>query len=69
MGTEAIKQNLIDRLSSMSPAALRRMEELVRQAEFEQRALESLQAAEDGQVVSLEEFSKQSAEWKRQHIK
>ena len=64
MKTETIKLGLIDRLMKMQKAStLKRMDELLTQAEMESRAEESLEAIERGEVLSMDEFRKENKQW------
>ena len=64
MRTETIKLSLIDRLMKVKEAStLQRMEKLITQAEMESRAEESLKAIDKGDVLSMDEFSKQNKQW------
>ena len=71
MRTETIKLSLIDRLMKVKEAStLQRMEKLITQAEMESRAEESLKAIDNGDVLSMNEFSKENKEWlKKKHTK
>ena len=65
MKTETIKLGLIDRLMKMQKAStLKRMDELLTQAEMESRAEESLEAIERGEVLSMDDFRKENKQWR-----
>ena len=64
MRTETIKLGLIDRLMRVNEVStLQRMEKLITQAEMESRAEKSLEAIEKGDVLSMDEFSKENRQW------
>ena len=64
MNQETIKLGLIDRLMKVHEVAtLKRMEKLIIQAEMEARAEKSLQAIENGEVVTLKQFSNENRKW------
>ncbi len=64
MRTETIKLGLIDRLMRVHEVStLQRMEKLITQAEMESRAEKSLEAIEKGDVLSMDEFSKENRQW------
>jgi hypothetical protein len=64
MRTETIKLGLIDRLMRVKEAStLQRMEKLITQAEMESRAEKSLKAIDKGDVLSMDEFSKENKQW------
>lgn len=66
MRTETIKLGLIDRLMRVHEVStLQRMEKLITQAEMESRAEKSLEAIEKGDVLSMDEFSKENRQWLR----
>ena len=64
MRTETIKLGLIDRLMRVHEVStLQRMEKLITQAEMESRAEKSLEAIKKGDVLSMDEFSKENRQW------
>jgi len=64
MRTETIKLGLIDRLMRVHEVStLQRMEKLITKAEMESRAEKSLEAIEKGDVLSMDEFSKENRQW------
>ncbi len=64
MRTETIKLGLIDRLMKVKEVStLQRLEKLIIQAEMESRAEESLKAIDEGEVLSIDEFSKKNKQW------
>jgi len=64
MRTETIKLGLIDRLMRVHEVStLQRMEKLITQAEMESRAEKSLEAIKKGDVLSVDEFSKENRQW------
>ena len=64
MNEETIELGLIDRLMKVHEVAtLKRMEKLIIQAEMEARAEKSLQAIENGEVVTLKQFSNENRKW------
>ena len=71
MRTETIKLGLIDRLMRVHEVStLQRMEKLITQAEMEARAKKSLEAIEKGDVLPMDEFSKENRQWlKKKYIK
>lgn len=70
MEIDTLKLGLIERLMKMdSSSTLRRMEELIIQAEMESRSEESLNAIRKGDYVSLESFRSANDEWKRKRTK
>lgn len=55
---------LIERLMKIKKlAALKQLDEILVRLEMESRAIESEEAIEEGNVMSLEEFSRKSNEW------
>ena len=55
---------LIERLKKIKKlAALKQLDEILVRLEMESRAIESEEAIEEGNVMSLEEFSRKSNEW------
>ncbi len=61
MRAETIKLSLIERLMKVKEAStLRRMEELITQAEMEARTGESIKAVKNGDVLSIDEFGKEN---------
>jgi PleD family two-component response regulator len=70
MKAESLKLGIIDRLMKIhSTAALKRMDELISQAELESQANESLKAIDKGDVLSIEEFRKENEAWRKRNIK
>lgn len=71
MRTETIKLGLIDRLMRVHEVStLQRMEKLIIQAEMESRAEKSIEAIEKGEVLSVDEFSKENRQWlKKKYMK
>jgi len=66
MRTETIKLGLIDRLMRVHEVStLQRMEKLMTQAEMESGAEKSLEAIGKGDVLSMDEFSKENRQWLR----
>ncbi len=64
MRTETIKLGLIDRLMRVHEVStLQRMEKLITQAEMESRTKKSLEAIDKGDVLSMDEFSKENMQW------
>ncbi|MCK5705932.1 MAG: hypothetical protein KAI29_32505 [Cyclobacteriaceae bacterium] len=64
MRTETIKLGLIDRLMRVHEVStLQRMEKLITQAEMESQAEKSLEAIKKGDVLSMDEFSKENRQW------
>jgi len=64
MRAETIKLSLVDRLMRVKEAStLQRMEKLITQAEMESRAEKSLKAIDKGDVLSMDEFSKENKQW------
>jgi hypothetical protein len=64
MRTETIKLGLIDRLMRVHEVStLQRMEKLITQVEMESQAEKSLEAIEKGDVLSMDEFSKENRQW------
>ena len=64
MRTETIKLSLIDRLMRVHEVStLQRMETLIIQAEMESRSEKSLDAIDKGEVLSMDEFSKENRQW------
>ncbi len=60
------RQQLVDRLMKVdADKTLEKVEEILIAAEMEVRAEESMQAIQDGNVVSLEQFSINTDEWLR----
>ena len=69
MKTETIKLGLIDRLmKTQKTSTLKRMDELLTQAEMESRAEESLEAIEKGDVLSMDEFRKKNRQWREKRF-
>ncbi len=70
MEAETIKLGLIDRLMKMkNKVVLQKIEELIIQAEMESRAEESLDAINDGDVLSIQEFAEENKEWASRNTK
>ena len=71
MRTETIKLGLIDRFMRVHEVStLQRMEKLIIQAEMESRAEKSIEAIEKGDVLSVDEFSKENRQWlKKKYMK
>jgi len=70
MKVETLKLGIIERLMKIqSTSALKRMDELITQAELEIRAEESLNAIEKGDILSLDEFRKENEAWRKSNIK
>lgn len=71
MRTETIKLSLINRLMKVNEVStLERMEKLITQVEIESRAEKSLKAINEGDVISMDEFSKENRQWlKKKHTK
>lgn len=71
MRTETLKLSLIDRLMKVQEVStLQRMEKLIIRAEMESRSEKSLSAIEQGDVLSMNEFSKENRRWlKKKHTK
>ena len=70
MRSETLKLEIIDRLMKIDDvSALKRMEELITQAEMESRSEESLKAIEKGDVLSIDSFRADNEKWRNRHIK
>ena len=71
MKAETIKLGIIERLMRVKEAStLKKMERLISQAELESRTEDSLKAIKKGEVVTLDEFSKENLKWvKKNSIK
>lgn len=55
---------LIERMMKIKRlGALKQLDEILVRIEMESRAIESEEAIEEGNVISLEEFSRKSNEW------
>lgn len=64
MRTETIKLSLIDRLMKVHEVStLKRMEDLIIQAEMESRAEKSLKAIENGDINEIDQFRKANKQW------
>ncbi len=69
MKAESLKLSLIERLMRVQKTAtLQRMNELITQAEMEIMAEESLQSIDKGEVISLDEFSKENRKWAKKNF-
>jgi hypothetical protein len=69
MKAESLKLSLIERLMRVqNTSALQRMNELITQAEMEIVAEESLQSISKGEVLSLDEFSKENRKWAKKNL-
>jgi len=69
MKTETIKLGLIQRvMSARKISILERMEKLMVQAEMEIRTEESLQAIENGEVLSIDEFREENKKWAEKEV-
>lgn len=70
MKAETLKLGIIDRLMKIkNTSALKRMDELITQAELESRADESLKAIDKGDVLSIDAFRKENEAWRKKNIK
>ena len=70
MNSETLKISIIDRVKKIEDKSiLVKLEELVTQAEMEDRAEESLRAIREGNVLTLEEFRQKNEEWWKNHSK
>jgi len=70
MEAETIKLGIIDRLMKIqNTSALKRVEELLTQAELESRAEDSLKAIKKGDVLSIDELGNENEQWRNQNIK
>jgi hypothetical protein len=68
MKAETLKLDLIGRLMRVQKTStLQRLNELITQAEMETRAEESMEAINKGEVLSLDEFSRENREWAKEN--
>lgn len=64
MSIETERKNLIERLKKIrSSSTLKQVDKLLTQAELEDRAEESIQAIEAGNIIPLQQFSDASQKW------
>lgn len=71
MKEASLKLELIERLMKLqNTSTLKRLDQLITQAEMEDRAERSLENIEKDEVLSLEEFKKENLKWmKRKNSK
>ena len=68
MKTEILKLGLIERLMKVQKTStLKRMDQLITQAEVESRTEESMEAISKGEVVSLDDFRKENRQWAKEN--
>lgn len=68
MKAETLKLDLIERLMKIQKAStLKRMNELITQAEMESRTQESIDAINKGEIVTLENFQKENQKWAKEN--
>ncbi|MHA7129851.1 hypothetical protein [Algoriphagus namhaensis] len=64
MSLESIKLELIERLLKLNDAStLQKVDELIIQAQLEERAAESMKAIENEDTVNLDDFAKKNRQW------
>ncbi|RJE70583.1 hypothetical protein BGP76_10880 [Reichenbachiella sp. MSK19-1] len=64
MKAETLKLGIIERLMKVQDTStLQRMDQLITQAEMETRTLESMEAIERRDVVSIHEMRRENKEW------
>jgi hypothetical protein len=69
MKTETLKLGIIDRLMKIQDnSALKRMDDLITQAELESRTEESLKAIDKGDFLSVSTFRSENEAWRKQNI-
>ena len=67
MKAETLKLGLIERLMKLqNESALRKVEKSIIQAEMEARAEESLEAINEGAVLTIDEFKKENRKWAKE---
>lgn len=70
MEAETLKLGIIDRLMKINDtSALKRMDELITQAELESRTDESLKAIDKGNILSIDAFRNENEEWRKKNIR
>ena len=66
MKAETLKLRIIDRLMKIhNTSALKRMDELITQAELESRTEESLKAIDKGDILSIDAFRNENKAWRK----
>lgn len=70
MTAESLKLGIIDRLMKIeNTSALKRMDELITQAELELRSEESIKAIDKGDILTVDSFRSENEEWRKKNIK
>lgn len=67
MKTETLKLGLIERLMRVQKTStLKRMDQLITQAEMEARTEESITAIKKGDVISIDDFRRENQQWAKE---